>query len=198
MAMVSKSGKMEPSTRVTGSSIRLVAKENSGMLTAMSLKENGSMIKPMDMEFISIKTEPGMRANGKTIFSMVKVKRFGPTTPCMMVTIMRVRSTDMVCTSGKMDQGTRVIGLRIVLKVTESINGRMADATQDPGKTIICMAKVSTLGLTVVDMRASTKWTRSMGTAFTFGLMVVFTKVTGTMENSTVRANTYFRMVHAK
>jgi len=54
MARVLKSGQMELDTKVFGEKIRLMVKENSGMSMETSLRENGKMIKPMDLVFTLI------------------------------------------------------------------------------------------------------------------------------------------------
>ena len=47
-----KLGLMVPDMRVTGNKIKPMVEENFGMLTEMSSKVNGSMIKQMVMEFM--------------------------------------------------------------------------------------------------------------------------------------------------
>ena len=60
-----------------GNRTKRMEKENSGMPTEMFTKASGSKIKQMDMEFMSISMEPGMRANGGMIFRTVLVRRAG-------------------------------------------------------------------------------------------------------------------------
>ena len=47
--MESKFGQMEPDMKENGKRIKLMVRENSGMLMEMSLMENGWTTKPMDM-----------------------------------------------------------------------------------------------------------------------------------------------------
>ena len=54
MAMVFKYGLMVLDMKAIGNIIKLVEKENSGMLMVMYLKDNGKMIKLMAMEYIFI------------------------------------------------------------------------------------------------------------------------------------------------
>ena len=54
MAMEFKCGLMARDMKVIGSTIRLVAKENSGMLMGMCSKENGRMTKQMGMVYMFI------------------------------------------------------------------------------------------------------------------------------------------------
>lgn len=52
MEKVSKPGKTVPDTKVIGKIIKLMEKENFGMLMVMFLRENGKMIKLMAKVFI--------------------------------------------------------------------------------------------------------------------------------------------------
>ena len=63
MAMAFKFGKMVLSTKETGCSIKLVVRENSGMLMEIFSKDNGKMTKPTAMEFIYIRTVLDMKVN---------------------------------------------------------------------------------------------------------------------------------------
>ena len=51
MALEFKSGQMELAMRVSGDIIRQVDEVSSGTSTGISLKESGSMIRPMALEF---------------------------------------------------------------------------------------------------------------------------------------------------
>jgi len=62
------------------------------------------------------------------------------------------------------------------------------------GKTIICMARASIHGLMAGGTKANTKWTKSMDLEFTNGPTVEFTKVSGLMESSMAKVNTYSKM----
>ena len=70
MGLVCKSGRMGLSIRENGKIIELMEKENLFMLTRMSMKVHGQMIKQMDEVFIDIKMERLMMAIGKMIYSM--------------------------------------------------------------------------------------------------------------------------------
>ena len=71
------------------------------------------MIKQMDMEFMSIKMELDMRENGKMIYNMDRVKRFGQIIRCMRDTIMKGKSMEKVFIFGKMDLAMTETGLKI-------------------------------------------------------------------------------------
>lgn len=72
MDLVSKLGQMELNMKVVGEITKQKDKENSYMLMEIYLKENGLMIKLMDMVFIFIKTELNMKATGRTTSNMEK------------------------------------------------------------------------------------------------------------------------------
>lgn len=54
MVLELKYGQTEPSTKVSGGSIRLTVRENSGMLMATSMKDFGKMTKQMDSVSMSM------------------------------------------------------------------------------------------------------------------------------------------------
>jgi hypothetical protein len=125
MAMDARSGKMEPSMKATGSSTRRVAGASSGTLMATFSRENGSMIKLMDMEFTFIKMALNTRATGKTIFSMVTEKKYGQIAQNMKAIIKRVKSMVEDSIYGKTGQCTTVTGTRTELKDMANTNGKM-------------------------------------------------------------------------
>ena len=100
--------------KVTGDLIKHAVMENSGMLMGMCLKENGLMIKPTVMVFMFIRTEQDTKENGKTIYSMAKVKRSGQITLCMKDIIMKVRNMEKDYIFGKMVQAMMEIGMKTV------------------------------------------------------------------------------------
>ena len=77
----------------------------------------------------------------------------------------------------------------------ENISGRTVERIPDNGKIIICMVKAPIHGPMVGDMKASTKWIRSMAMVFTTGLTAVYIKAIGLMENSMVKVNISSRLV---
>ncbi len=127
MAMASKSGKMEPNMRETGVSTKHVAMANSGMSMEIFSKVNGKTTKQMGMESIFIKMELNMKENGKTIYSMVKEKKYGQIIQCMKDITMKERNMEKACIFGKTGHVTMVTGMKIELKDTENINGKMVE-----------------------------------------------------------------------
>jgi len=152
------------------------------------------MTRLMDMEYMFIKTELDTKESGKMIFSMVKEKKYGQTIQCMKAIIMKVKNTEKDSIFGKMDPVTMEIGLKTELKVKAFTNGKMVVPTLVPGRTIICMAKVSTHGLTVDVTKDNMKWIKNMAMEFTNGQMVEFMKAIGIMVNNMVKENIFCKM----
>jgi len=72
MVMGYKNGVMEIYMKVSGNSINLMERERFDMPMAILIKETGSMIKQLDMEFTTIQTEANIKAFGKMINFMEK------------------------------------------------------------------------------------------------------------------------------
>ena len=68
--MECKGGLMELCMRGSGRIIKLKARANSCILTVISMKENGPVIKPTAMEYISTQMELDILATGKMTYSM--------------------------------------------------------------------------------------------------------------------------------
>jgi hypothetical protein len=71
------------------------------------------MTKLTDMEFMFIRMGLGMRENGKMIFNMVRVKRFGQIIQCMKGIIMKEKNMVKVSTFGKTDLAMMETGMKI-------------------------------------------------------------------------------------
>lgn len=65
-----KSGQMELNMKVSGVTIKLMDKGNSGILMVIFMKVNERMIKQKVMECISIKMGLDMKGTGRGIFKM--------------------------------------------------------------------------------------------------------------------------------
>jgi hypothetical protein len=74
----------------------------------------------------------------------------------------------------------------------------MAEHMKALGKIIICMDKEYTRGVTVVNMTASTIWTKSMVSECTFGQTADGMKGTGPTESNMARVNICSRMESLK
>ena len=70
----------------------------------------GKMTKQMDMAHISMSTEPGTKAIGRMISSMVMELKRGQMVPNMMDTTKKVKNTETAHIFGQMDRNTAAIG----------------------------------------------------------------------------------------
>ena len=71
----------------------------------------------------------------------------------------------------------------------------MAAHMMAPGKTITCMGKELTHGVTDANMKENTTWIRSTDMVSISGQMAEDTKATGKMESSMGKENIFFPQV---
>jgi len=88
-----KNGLMVPSMKGSGRITRQKVKASFYMLTEIYLKDNGLMIKLMDLVFIFIKMALNMKDFGKMIYSTEKVLKHGLMDQSMMDTILKAKNT---------------------------------------------------------------------------------------------------------
>ena len=74
----------------SGVIIKQTVKENFGMLMEIFTKENGRMIKQMDLVFTLTKMEQDMKVIGLTIYNMVLELKLGEMEVNIRVNIMKV------------------------------------------------------------------------------------------------------------
>ena len=74
------------------------------------MRENGVVIKLMDLENISIKMVPTMKVNGSTISKKEKEKKLGQMDPHSLDSIKMVKRMAKVSFCGQMEQGISEIG----------------------------------------------------------------------------------------
>jgi hypothetical protein len=67
MVQVPKYGQMAPNMKENGSSIKLMARESSGMRMATSMRVTGKMTRPTASASTSTSTEQDTRVSGRTI-----------------------------------------------------------------------------------------------------------------------------------
>jgi len=156
------------------------------------------MTKLMDMVCTFIKTELVMKENGKTIFNMDSEKRFGPITVNMKVITLEVRNMERVYITGKMVPCIMVIGMKTLLKVMETTNGKMAVNTSENGKTTTCTVKEFTLGPTAENTKAPTKWTKNTVSECINGPITESMKATGLTVSNMEEANTFYKTAISK
>jgi hypothetical protein len=94
---------------------------------------NGKKIRLMVSEFTRISTELDMRDNGRRTSSTEKVSRLGMTARRIKESMLMVKSTGRVTSSGEIKVSTVASSSTIILKAMEFTNGVMAESTKGLG-----------------------------------------------------------------
>jgi len=131
----------------------------------------GLVTKLRDLVSIHIWTVLNIRASGRKISNMEKVKSLGQMGLCMKGIMLWVKSTELVNFYGQIIQSTWVNSRTIILRARVSINGLMEEYLTVYGKIIKCMGKVCSHGLIIEDMRESILKIKNRVTEHFFGLM---------------------------
>lgn len=113
-------------------------------------------------------------------------------------TTKMVRNMGKALTCGAMVHVMWAIGMITRSMGKAFTHGSMEEPTKDLGRTIICMDKVPTLGVTVVSMKENITWTKSMVTEYISGRTEDVMKATGRMESNTEKGNISCRMALLK
>lgn len=100
-------------TKAIGARIKLMERENSGMLTAIFMKAIGRMTKQMATVCMFMLTEQDMRATGRTIFKMEVELRLGQMAANTKESTKKVKSMARVNISGTMVLSMMETGMRI-------------------------------------------------------------------------------------
>ena len=109
MVRASKSGKIIPSMKDTGSMIEQTAVEDSFMQMEMSMRDSGKTIKRMEEVFIQRLMDRTIQANGMRTFSKVLESKNGPTDLHMKENTSKDLSMEKVNSHGLMAQFMKVI-----------------------------------------------------------------------------------------
>ena len=97
-----KFGQMDQCMKDGGWKIKPTAKEDSFMLTVMSMMDNGLMIKLTDLVFTAILMEPNTRAIGKKINNTEMDSKPGQMVQDMKVNMFKERNMERVNSLGLM------------------------------------------------------------------------------------------------
>jgi len=134
-----------------------------------------------------------MKANGKTICSMVKEKKLGPMGLSMRVSTSQGRSTASGYIAGMTDRGTKGNGSRTRSEVSELTHGLMEESIRESGSIITWRAWAYILGRMAVGTRGNIKTIRNMAMASTHGPTIDSTKACGSGGNSMVSECTAYQ-----
>jgi len=120
-------------TRVTGATTRHMARVPSGTSMEISTRAAGLMIRPTVTEHTHMPMVQGIKATGRTIYSMAMALRSGPMDPSMRVIMCKDVSTAMDHTLGKMAASTQVTGSKTRSMEEAHTNGSMAASIRANG-----------------------------------------------------------------
>jgi len=152
---------------------------------AIYLMEIGPTIRQMALEFTIIRMVLSILANGKTIYSTERDKKFG----LMVVNTKGVtglaRNTATANISGLMAQTTTEIGSITKFRERVLITGWMDVATLAIGRTIICMDRAFTVGKMEGDTKEAMLRIKSMVLGYITGMMAEDMKVIGLTGDNT-------------
>lgn len=152
------------------------------------MKGVGSMIRQMDMEHICMLMVQNMKVSGETICKMVLAGKPGMMALIMMGSTGRERSKAGEHTCGTTAQNTRECGKKTRSRAKALTSGWTEDATKETGLTIIWMEWACIAGLMGEGTKGSTKMTKNMALACTFGQMAVNILDGGTKASNMVWA----------
>lgn len=151
----------------------------------------------MALAYTSIRTAKPTRVSGETICKMAQEKKNWRTDQNMTECLRMEKNGVKEHISGQMTPSTPETGWTITSKGRANTDGPMEEVTLDNGKRTSCMERASTLGLTDVNMRASTKMIRNMALDRTTGPMARHTRGSGSTENNTERPDSQIQKERA-
>lgn len=186
MAAVIKYGPMEVFMMVTGKVTKRMDVDDLFTPMVIYMMVTGEMIKLMDLGNTLIRTEPSMKDIGKMINNMERAKNNGQMVLNMKVNINMERKMVSVNSVGLINLAIVATSSITISMDKELIPGPTVEFLTVTGTTIKCMVQVLSLGLMVVDMKASISWIKKKVMEFSIGLMVVGTMDTGKMVNKRV------------
>jgi hypothetical protein len=162
-------------------------REYSTMLMAMYMRGTSKTIKLMATEFISIRTGPDMKENGLMIRRMDLAERNGRMELSTRVHFLKERSITMDFIGGLMPAAIMEFGSSILSRDMAFTHGQMDVSTLGHGR----ITNYTEMGLIHGQMEGNTKANilkiRSRGLVFTCGLMEDAIMVSGSMGNSMVK-----------
>lgn len=130
-----------------------------------------------------------MKANGKTIYSMVKARRLGLMDLSMKVNTRLERNKVLEHIVGTTARDTKETGTKTKSEDLAPICGSMAESIRANGLTIIWKASEFTHGLTEEGMKDNIEMTRNTVTVFTLGQIIGSMKECGSKESSMALAS---------
>jgi hypothetical protein len=184
-AKVFKCGRTVPSTKEPGQMIWRMERVASFITTVTFTKVNGSMIRPMVKVLIITKMVPSMLVSGLKINSTEQALRPGLMVHVMRVPTSWVKSTATAPSSRPTNQLSLANLLITTSMVAVSTPGLMEGSTKENGKITACTEKAPLCGAMGADILVSMLRTKRMDTVNLCGPMAAHTKAIGLTENNT-------------
>jgi hypothetical protein len=128
-----------------------------------------------------------MRETGRRTNNMATDKRLGLMRQSTRDNIKMEKNMAREISFGRTIVAMKVNFSKITSMVLGNTSGKTEESTKVSGRTTKCKAKESLLGLMEGDMRDSTRMTRNRDSECLPSEMVEFMRVSGKMENKTVK-----------
>ena len=149
------------------------------MLTVMSMKVTGSMIRHKDEELMNIWMVPNTWENGEKIANMVMESRVGQTMLNTKAITNMERNMALVLSNGVMALHISENSIITIFMAKVFTHGQTTESTKENGDPIKCMVKAHLLGLMDVNMLENTLKIKNVDTVNSSGLMEDATEVNG-------------------
>ena len=191
-----KYGKMAPSTKANGRTIKRMAKECSGTLMETFTRENSKTTNRTALEFFIAQTGQCTRVCGLTMCSTAKVRQAGQMAQVILETIRKEEEMELGLTSGLM--ATVIVANGLITPCAASVltNGLMVVSMKALGPKILCTDKASMFGPTAESTMANMKMIRKMVQELSTGRTVANTQEAGLMASNMVKLRLQLRMAN--
>jgi len=189
--MVHRCGVMAPNLSAIGRMIKQMARAALSMPMAMFMKVNGSMIRPMVRERMSIVTVLNLSVIMLKIGNMALASRYGPIMLNLRAILSRVRSMVWELSGGTMDQFILVSFITTTFMGREFIRGVTVGNMKVTGEQIRCMVKACSPGPTAENTSASIETIKRRAMVSSFGLMADAIEVNGLMASRTAKVHMF-------
>jgi len=149
------------------------------MLTVMSMKVTGSMIRLKDEELMNIWMVPNTWENGEKIANTDMESRVGQTMPDMKAITNMERNMELVLSNGAMAHLTSGNFIITIFTARVFTLGQTTESMKENGAPTKCTEKELSLGPMGVNMSENTLKTKNVVTVNSSGLMEDVTEANG-------------------
>jgi hypothetical protein len=168
------------------------------MLMAMSILDNGHMIKRMVLALICLNVALSMSEIGLMINRTAMDNRLGQMKLFISESIKLVKSTAKANSCGLTTVHIMGTSSKTTFMATANINGKTAEYMKESGKIIKCKAKALSHGQMEENMSAIIFRIGNKALGYLLSKMVEFTRDNGSMENNTEKVSSKRKTSHVK